>query len=220
VSEGHAHAERLVSALTPHRAVMRLALALCAASVTVVLLARFNWMVRVVAGWNALAATELALSFWVIASSNAAETRARAESREPGRTAASFVVRVLSPACLFLSMYLLRHAGDIAVELRRPLVLLCLAAVVASWFLTHTAYAAHYARLYFRRGGGLGFPGDRPPDYWDFVYYSFTIGMCFQVSDVDVTEPCLRRATLGHAVLSFAYNTAILALALNLVAGL
>jgi uncharacterized membrane protein len=207
--------------LHPRRAVVRLLLALSAGSLTFILLGRLNWMVRVVAGWNALAATELALSFWLIASSDATETRARAESGEPGRFAASVVVRVASPVCLFLSMYLLRHADAFEVEIRRPLVALCLSAVVAAWLLTHTAYAALYARLYFATGaGGLEFPGNAAPDYWDFVYFSFTLGMCFQVSDVAISGRRLRRAALGHAVLSFAYNTAILALALNLVANL
>jgi uncharacterized membrane protein len=198
----------------------RLAVSVFAGALVVVALLRFHWMVRLVAGWNALAATELVLTFWLIASSGPAETKARARTDEPGRGPTLLLLRVMTPACLFLSIYLLRRAGDAPAELRGALVALCLAAIVSSWLLTHTAYAAHYARLYYRCGGGLAFPGDAVPDTWDFLYFAFTVGMCFQVSDVTITGRALRRAALKHAVVSFAYNTAILAVALNLVVSL
>jgi uncharacterized membrane protein len=97
-------------------------------------------------------------------------------------------------------------------------------AVGVAWALTHTAYALHYAHLYYRDDddgeGGLDFAKDVRPDYFDFAYFAFTVGMCFQVSDVVVSSRLLRRAVLGHAVLSFTYNTAIIAVALNLTIGL
>jgi uncharacterized membrane protein len=78
--------------------------------------------------------------------------------------------------------------------------------------------------LYYRDDGdgegGLEFPGREAPAYFDFAYFAFTVGMCFQVSDVTVSSRNLRRAVLGHALLSFAYNTAIIAVAINLVIGL
>jgi uncharacterized membrane protein len=84
-------------------------------------------------------------------------------------------------------------------------------------------YTLRYAHLYYRDGrereGGLAFPGGQHPAYLDFAYYAFTIGMCFQVSDVTITSPALRRTTLFHAVLSFVYNTVILAIALNFAVG-
>jgi uncharacterized membrane protein len=97
--------------------------------------------------------------------------------------------------------------------------LLTLAAIVLAWVVAHTVYTLRYAHLYYGRGGhkGLQFPGDEQPADTDFAYFSFTVGMCFQVSDVVVTSTICRRAVLLHAVLSFIYNTAILALALNLV---
>ena len=97
-------------------------------------------------------------------------------------------------------------------------------AVFIAWLLTHTAYALRYAHLYYRDDeegvGGLQFPGDGPPDAFDFAYFAFTIGMCFQVSDVVISSRQLRRAALFHGCLSFAYNTAVLALALNIGFGL
>ena len=95
---------------------------------------------------------------------------------------------------------------------------LAVAAPVLSWIVTHTAFTLRYAHLYYKRSGcgGLEFPGGRRPSDVDFAYFAFTLGMCFQTSDVVVTSSRIRRAVLFHALLSFLYNTAILALALNL----
>ena len=86
----------------------------------------------------------------------------------------------------------------------------------------HTSYALHYAYLYYRSkgsAGGLAFPGEQSPDQLDFAYFAFTIGTSFAVSDVDVTDRAIRRAVLGHQILSFFFNTSILALVVNLVIG-
>ena len=104
------------------------------------------------------------------------------------------------------------------------LVALCLLNVALSWALTQTSFALRYAHLYYREDkegvGGVDFPGGAPPAYFDFAYFAFTVGMCFQVSDTTVSSPQIRRAVLLHATLSFVYNTAILAFVLNLVFGL
>ena len=105
--------------------------------------------------------------------------------------------------------------------------LLTLAAVGLSWVVTHTAYTFRYAHMHYRRSrkhdssdGGIQFSGTEEPSDIDFAYFSFTIGMCFQVSDVVVTTTRMRREVLLHAVLSFVYNTVILALAVNLAVNL
>jgi uncharacterized membrane protein len=100
-------------------------------------------------------------------------------------------------------------------------------AVLASWTLTHATFALHYAHYYYGDGpapgpqddrGGLAFPGGQLPDFSDFLYFSFVIGMTCQVSDIQVTSRPMRRLTLLHGVLSFFFNTVILALAVNLLA--
>ena len=96
-------------------------------------------------------------------------------------------------------------------------------AVVSAWAVTHTAFTLRYAHLYYDDSGGKGgldFPGGEPPDDFDFAYFAFTVGMCFQVSDVAVSRSAFRRWVLAHALLSFAYNTAIVALTINLLADL
>ncbi len=90
--------------------------------------------------------------------------------------------------------------------------------VVIAWLVLHTSYALLYAYLYYRRDeGGLEFPGTDAPDKLDFAYFAFTVGTTFATSDVNVTRRSVRRAVLGHTVISFAYNTVILALVINLV---
>jgi uncharacterized membrane protein len=93
--------------------------------------------------------------------------------------------------------------------------------VLGSWSLIHTVFAIHYAHLYYSAPeGGLIFPGGGDPNYYDFLYYSFVVGMTCQVSDVQISDSRLRRLTLGHGVLSFFFNTVILALAVSVGAGL
>jgi uncharacterized membrane protein len=99
--------------------------------------------------------------------------------------------------------------------------------IINSWLLVHTIFARHYAHDYYREDaqtreitGGLDFPHDREPDYLDFLYFSFVIGMTSQVSDVAITSRSLRRVSLVHGILSFFFNTTILAITINLVGAL
>ncbi|MBX9841376.1 MAG: DUF1345 domain-containing protein [Xanthobacteraceae bacterium] len=102
-------------------------------------------------------------------------------------------------------------------------VALAAATVILSWTFTHTIFALHYAHDFYgeaSRRNGLNFPGNAKPDYWDFVYFSFVIGMTFQVSDVAVTNKAIRRMVVAHGALSFFFSTAIVALTVNIAAGL
>jgi len=94
-------------------------------------------------------------------------------------------------------------------------------AVVLSWAVSHTAFALRYARLYYRgrSTGGLEFPGTPAPCDMDFAYFAFVIGMCFQVSDVAISSRRIRRAVFAHSLLSFGYNTVIVATVLDVVRG-
>jgi uncharacterized membrane protein len=107
-------------------------------------------------------------------------------------------------------------------------VTLSVVTIVGSWLLVHTIFASHYARAYYKTGkslsqckkDGLDFPSDSEPDYWDFLYFSFVIGMTSQTSDVEVTSREIRRLALLHGVLSFFFNTTIVAMTINIIAGL
>ncbi|WP_329740804.1 DUF1345 domain-containing protein [Dyella sp. A6] len=103
-------------------------------------------------------------------------------------------------------------------------VLVAAATVVLSWLFMNTSFALHYAHSYYGDGdracGGLEFPGTPAPDYWDFVYFSFVIGMCFQTSDVTVAARHMRHVTLLHSVVAFFFNVFILAISVSVVGGL
>ena len=100
--------------------------------------------------------------------------------------------------------------------------------MLLSWVLVHTTFCFHYAHLYYDdskdsteiHAGGLDFPEEKKPDYIDFVYFSFIIGMTFQVSDVAITSRTIRRLALLHGLISFGLNTFVVALTINLIAGL
>lgn len=183
-----------------------------------------SWTVRAVAGWDAGSFTLLSLAWSLIWIADPAKTRRRAASQDPGRTTVWVLILLSSTFSLFAASVVLRQAKTLAPDTEILLAGLALGAVLTSWSLTHTSYTLRYAHLYYRDDeegeGGLTFPGGNDPDDFDFAYFAFTIGMCFQVSDVCITSRQIRRAVLIHAVLSFAYNTAIVALALNLAFGL
>jgi uncharacterized membrane protein len=141
------------------------------------------------------------------------ERAARADEGLPFIILVTVAAAGLSVAAIFL---LLRQPGG------HPAVSLLLAAasVPLGWLTLHTVASFHYANLYYAPtagdvAGGLDFPGMPEPGPWDFLYFSFVIGMTAQVSDVAVRSPALRRAVLAHGVASFLYNTVILALAVN-----
>jgi uncharacterized membrane protein len=182
---------------------------------------RHSLAVRVLAGWNAGALALLLFVWGVILTADPKKTRLRAASADPGQTVVWVLVLVASSVSLFAGTVVMRRARVIEPHHSQLLVALCLVAVVVAWTLTHTTFALRYAHLYYRDDaegeGGLTFPGDGKPDDFDFAYFSYTVGMCFQVSDVVVGSRQIRRAVLGHAVLSFSYNTVIVALVLNLL---
>jgi uncharacterized membrane protein len=213
----------------PHKALIRALIAAVAGVVAASLLpGRVGAVVKLLAGWDASAVVMIGISWWLILHCDMDETQHRAASADPGRTAVWALVLTGSAISLFSTGAVLRQARTLAPQARDLFVAFCLVTVVVSWVLTHSAYALRYAHLYYRDDeegvGGLIFPSASAdparPTYVDFAYFAFTVGMCFQVSDVTISSPQIRRAVLAHAMLSFAYNTVILAVALNVGIGL
>lgn len=105
---------------------------------------------------------------------------------------------------------------------------IALTGMLFSWILVHTIFTLRYAHIFYGNDknnaathlGGLNFPEEKNPDYLDFAYFSFVVGMAFQVSDTEVTEKRLRRLVLLHGLICFGYNTIIVALSINVIAGL
>jgi uncharacterized membrane protein len=225
VIAGAPERRRKLERFDPRRALGRLAVAVVVAILTMELLSlRFALPVQLIGGWDAGGLGMLALSWTMITSADADSTRARAGAYDPGRRMVYLLVTFTSFVTLFAATYVARHLKDLAARGENGvLAAFSLAAVAVAWGLTHTSFTFRYAHLYYREDdegiGGITFAGDEAPSYFDFAYFAFTIGMCFQVSDTTVTSCQIRRTVLAHAMLSFAYSTVILAFVLNLVFG-
>ena len=99
-------------------------------------------------------------------------------------------------------------------------VVLGLATIALSWGFVHVLFAMHYAHEYWLEAKGISFPGGGQPEFWEFLYFAFTVGMTFQVSDATTETPAMRRLVLLHGIIAFLFNAVILAAAVNLAATL
>jgi len=182
-----------------------------------------GWRVRIGAGLDLALLGALVFPWRLILTSTPEQSRKRAAVDYPGRTTFTLIRLTTSVAGLVAAVWLLTASTSDVPPGETLLVLgLGLLTVATAWCVLHTAYALVYAHMYYYQAsdvGGLAFAGDRPPDDLDFAYFAFTIGMTFQTSDTTVTTRTMRRAVLGHAVLAFAFNTTIFALAVSLIAG-
>jgi len=180
-------------------------------------LTKLELVTRLLIGWDAFAALYLVLVYTMMLQSEHHSIRKHAVLQDDGR----FLILLLTGLGAFASMAAIvfelgaRHGGA-------GLALATLT-ITLSWATVHTAFALHYAHDYYGDStpGGLQFPsGDQSDhaDYWDFVYFSFVIGMTAQVSDVGITDKIIRRTATVHGIISFIYNTALVALTVNIAA--
>ena len=186
-------------------------------------------MARGLAGWCAGVGVHQLLAWWLACTFDAKHTRERAQSLDQPNVVILVSMLVVVTMSVVAIAMLLQQVKDLSGWMRAAHIVLGLVALAGSWLTMHTIYAFHYAHRYYidQRGGtldgGLDFPGkgDAPdaPDYFDFLYYSYVIGMTSQVSDVQATSKEMRRITLLHSMLAFAFNMLVLALSVNVVAG-
>ena len=184
-------------------------------------------MARGVLGWTAGVALYLALAWWLAHAFDAAQTRERAQSLDQPNLLLLVVMLTAVMFSVVAIAMLLQQVKDLSGWVRALHVLLALTALAVSWLMIHTVYAFHYAHYYYQMQRerqaaaehGFAFPGARAPDYADFIYVAYVIGMTSQVSDVQILSSDLRRITLVHSVFSFAFNMLVLALSINVVAG-
>lgn len=194
------------------------------AGIAVAAVAPLEPMVRGLAGWCTGAAVFLVLTWWLADTFDAQRTRERAQSLDQPNVVILVSVLVAIGASVVAIAMLLQQVKLMSGPARAAHIALGLVALVGSWLMMHTIYAFHYAHRYYidqRDGspdGGLDFPGKDEPDYFDFLYYAYVVGMTSQVSDVQATSREMRRITLVHSVLAFAFNMLVLALSVNVVA--
>jgi uncharacterized membrane protein len=170
-------------------------------------------------GWDIGVGIYLILAFNVFARADVAHIRRRALTEDDGR----FAILILTAAAALASLAAIVAELGTSGATREPMRLgLAALTIVLSWFFTHTMFALHYAHEFYSTRHGkdccLQFPGAGDPDYWDFVYFSFVIGMTAQVSDVQVATKSVRRTVLAHGIVAFLFNAALLALTVNIAA--
>jgi uncharacterized membrane protein len=191
-------------------------------------------------GWTGTA-TRLLIAFdggavvflaavWVMmASATPDGMRRRAALEDEGRYTVLILSAAAAIAILLTIVFELHGLKNLPADRAGLHATLAAGTILLSWFFMNTIFALHYAHGYYGNAdpssnykptGGLVFPGRPDPDYWDFLYFSFVVGMTFQVSDVPIEDHSLRRDGLIHGVLAFFFNVIIVALTINIVAGL
>ncbi|MGN6490555.1 MAG: DUF1345 domain-containing protein [Agriterribacter sp.] len=205
-------------------------LLICAAVATAVPLVLYrlniNTLTRIILGWNVFCISMLSFYWASFFTTPQQYIDKEADKEDPSRV----VVFMLLLICTFASMtavVLLLTARDGKAESSAIQLPVALAGMILSWCVVHTIFTVRYAHLFYNGNEhdagnekGLEFPGEEKPDFLDFAYFSFVIGMTFQVSDVVIASKRIRRWALLHSLIAFAYNTVVVALTINIVAGL
>ena len=182
---------------------------------------------RLIVGWDtgALAFCVLSVaSMWDVGHER---MKARALHHDEGRhviLALTLLAAAASVAAILAELGDAKGQGALQLSLK---VALTASTIALSWFFVHLVFAIHYAHVYYlteegspQHRGGLDFPADDAPDYWDFLYFALVLGATSQTADVNIQSKELRRIAAAHGVIAFAFNTAILATMINLAAGL
>ena len=180
-------------------------------------------------GFNGGAVVFLVAIGLMVSRATVAEMRRRAATEDEDRDTVLVLSAFVAVAVLLTILIELHGVKDLSPDQGRFHIALSAATILLSWFFMNTMFALHYAHKYYgdvdpslgyKSRGGIVFPGQHDPDYWDFLYFSFVIGMTFQVSDVQVEDHGLRRLVLAHGVVAFLFNVIILAVTINIIAGL
>ena len=167
---------------------------------------------------------------WLLMSYTSSKmVRRKAQEEDVGRLIILSFIMAAATFSITAIAFLLKDTKTTTGLVLGSHILLAICTIVGAWLLVHTIFALHYARSYYQDGHlsledcqlqKLNFPNELEPDYWDFLYFSFVIGMTSQVSDVTIISRQIRRLSLGHSVLSFFFNTAIVAMSINIIAGI
>ena len=179
---------------------------------------------KILYGWNAGVWTYLILMLWLTARSKAPDVRRIAEVEDENAGLVLFVVCIAALASLATITFELAGSKDLDITHKLMHYGFTAVTVIGSWLLIGVIFSVHYARLYYTWDGkepALRFAeGLLTPNYWDFLYFSFTIGVAVQTSDVGVATRGMRKVVLGQSLIGFLFNTAILGFSINIAAGL
>lgn len=179
---------------------------------------------KILLGWNTGVWSYLALMLWLTVRSRADQVKRIAEVEDENAGLVLFIVSIAAIASLAAITFELAGIRDMDSTHKLMRYGFTGLTVIGSWLLIGVIFSVHYARLFYTWDGkepALRFAeGLKKPDYWDFLYFSFTIGVAVQTADVGVATPGLRKIVLAQALIGFVFNTAILGFSINIAAGL
>ncbi len=184
-----------------------------------------GWMLRLLIGWNVAVWLYLIQAFWVMSRADHHHLRRAAIAQAEGATAVLGSVTAAALASVAAIVFELAAAKGPDAHHAWPHAIFAIVTVTGSWLLLPTLFALNYASLFHisKPNRGLVFPGENeetPTTYWDFLYFSFTIAVASQTADVAISSSAMRRLVLMQSLLSFMFNTTILALTVNIAASL
>jgi uncharacterized membrane protein len=207
-----------IQGLARRRIIVGTAAGVIVAGIAVVLGA--TWSVAVLLGWDTLTLIFLVWVWSTILTKDATGTERLALAEDDSRAAGDAVILGASLASLVAIVFTLAQAAKASGPHAVLLAALAVISIVLGWAALQTTFTLMYARLYYGSPkGGIDFE-DGEPDYRDFAYTAFTIGMTYQVSDTQISQKRLRHIVIRHALLSFVFGTTIIAVAINAVANL
>jgi len=180
----------------------------------------FAWRYLPLVTWDTAAIIFLVWIWAVLSGRDAQQTASLAVREDPGRAGADVLLVLASVVSLAAVAVLLVQSKDASKVAEITQVALGIFSVIISWAIIHTIFALRYAREFYKNKGGIDFNDHKAPCYSDFAYLAFTIGMTFQVSDTTFTSSKFRKIALRHALLAYLFGTVIVAVTINLIAGL
>ena len=184
-----------------------------------------NFLLIIIATWGAFTLCYNIIC-WVVMFTRKLHDIKSTAKKEDGSRGFVLIFTIIAAFAAMFTVLLMVISSNSQAESKMLTLPLCIFSVMLSWALVHTILTFHYAHLYYdddivqEQKEGLNFPNEDEPDYLDFAYFSFVIGMTFQVSDVQVTDKKMRRLVLLHGLISFLLNTFVVALSINFIAGL
>lgn len=187
------------------------------AALALLLPQEWRGITRALLGWDTGLALYLGIVYWTVARSEANHIRGHAAKEDEGRVAI-LALTVTATLVSLAAIVVLLGGGEGKSDPAQ--LALAIGTIFLSWGFVHSIFGLHYAHEFYSESpqGGLKFPGGDKPDYWDFVYFSFVVGMTFQVSDVQVTSRRIRRTVTAHAIVAFLFNVTLLAIMVNIAA--
>ena len=178
------------------------------------------WQTASLIGWNVAASVFIVWIWLIVRGMDGAATAQHAVIEDLSRRTADLVLILASVISLIGVGLSLLESSDTGGLEKATIVGVASVSVILSWATVHTVFTLRYARLYYASGGGIDFNEDRAPGYMDFAYLAFTIGMTYQVSDTSIGSKTVRRTALHHAYMSYLFGTVVVAMTINVVAGL